>query len=287
LLMLRRTRSTPATRQLALLIGLAVALTVWQHRASNPPGGGGKASAPERLAIALSWPLQRGFAALGAGLQGFGSGLGQYRRLAEENGRLRAEKDELAAQKLRLVDADIENRHLRKLLGLAQRSTPNPVIARVVAINYGLSRKRLTIRSEDRRSLEVGNIVRTELGLVGRISEVNGDRAHVFLLVDAEHAVAAVVQRPPRDQGMVHVAARPEYLPDMLVLDKLLGRANLREGDVVRTSGMGEVYPPGIPIGTIVRVRRSSVGSTDITAVIRPFVDFDHLSYVLVERHGG
>ena len=42
-----------------------------------------------------------------------------------------------------------------------------------------------------------------------------------------------------------------------------------------------------IPIGTIVRVRRASAGSMDVSAVIRPFVDFDHLSYVLVERHGG
>ncbi|MCE5240523.1 rod shape-determining protein MreC [bacterium] len=285
--MLRRPRSAPATRQLILFIALALVLTVWQHRARSHAGGGSSASAPERLVVALSWPLQRGLAFLGARLQSFGSGLGQYRRLAEENRRLRAENEELAAQKLRLVDADIENRHLRKLLGLAEQSTPSPFVARVVTVNYGLSRKRLTIRSEDRRPIEVGNIVRTELGLVGRVTEVEGDRAYVFPLIDAEHAVAAVIQRPPRDQGMVHVAARPEYVPDLLVMDKLMGRANLREGDVVLTSGMGEVYPPGIPIGTIVRLRRSSAGSMDVTAIIRPFVDFDHLSYVLVERHGG
>jgi len=275
------------TRQLALLLGLALVLTVWQHRVRAGADEGHRVSPPERLIVALAWPLQRGLSAISLGLERLGSGLGQYRHLAEENRLLRAEKEELAAQKLRLVDADIENRHLRRLLGLAERSASNPVIARVVAVNYGLSRKRLTIRAEDRRTFEVGNIVRTELGLVGRITEVNGDRAYVFPLIDSEHAVAAVVQRPPRDQGMVHVAARPDYLPDMLVMDKLLGRADLREGDIVETSGMGEVYPPGIPIGTIVRLRRSSAGSMDLTAVIRPFVDFDHLSYVLVERHGG
>jgi rod shape-determining protein MreC len=275
------------TRQLALLIGLALVLTVWQHRAANRAGSERRASAPERVVGTIAWPLQRVFAGLGSGLQSFGSGLGQYRRLAEENRRLRAEKDELAAQKLRLIAADTENRRLRKELGLPQHSAPDPVIARVVAVNFGLSRKRLTIRSEDRRALEVGNVVRTELGLVGRITEVDRDRAHVFPLIDAEHAVAGVILRPPGDQGMVHVAARPEYLPDMLVMDRLMGRADLREGDVVMTSGLGEVYPPGIPIGTIVRVRRASAGSMDVSAVIRPFVDFDHLSYVLVERHGG
>ena len=85
---------------------------------------------------------------------------------------------------------------------------------------------------------------------------------------------------------MVRVSAQPEYLPDMLVMDKLLGRANIREGDEVLTSGMGEVYPAGIPIGTVVATRRSSAGSMDLTAIIRPKVDFDHLSYVLVERNG-
>lgn len=284
--MLRRPRSGFDTRPIVALVVLALVLTIWQHRArGSTTAGSSNMSAPERLAAAVVWPVQNLFASGSRLLEGVGTGLGQYRRLAEENKRLRAEKEELTAQKLRLTEAYFENQHLRKLLGYTERTSGNPIVAEVVSINYGLNRKRLTIKAPPGRKLEVGNIVRTEAGLVGRISDTPPKRGYVFPLIDAEHAVAGVVQRS-RDQGMVRVAAQPEYLPDMLVMDKLMGRADIRVGDVILTSGMGEVYPAGIPIGTVVGTRRSSSGSMDLTAIIRPFVDFDHLSYVLVERHG-
>lgn len=269
-----------------MLVVLALVLTGWQHRArTSASAAASNASPPERVAAALAWPLQRFFAAAAGALESVGTGLGQYRRLADENRRLRERLDELAAQKLSLTDAYLQNQQLLKELGFIPRAGAPPLAARVVAINYGLSRKRITILAPAGRQLQVGDIVRTRAGLVGRITEVSGNRGQVFPLIDGEHAVAGIIQRT-RDQGMVRVAAQPEYLPDNLKLDKLIGRATIREGDVVMTSGMGEVYPPRIPIGTVTAVRESGVGTLDMTAVIRPFVDFDHLSFVLVERHG-
>ncbi|MHB8994440.1 MAG: rod shape-determining protein MreC [Armatimonadota bacterium] len=285
--MLRKSRTGLDTRPIIALIVLALVLTIWQHRArSSAAEADSNASLPERMAAALAWPMQRGFASLGNGVEGVVTGLGQYRKLAAENQRLKAEKEELAAQKLSLVEASAENQQLRKLLGLSKRLRGEPLVAQIVGMNYGLSRKRLTVLAPPQRSLEVGNIVRTHAGLVGRVTNVDGRRGQVFPLIDGEHAVACIIQRS-RDQGMVRVAAQTEYQPDCLVMDKLIGRADIREGDEVLTSGMGEVYPAGIPVGTVVATRRSSAGTMDLTAVIRPKVDFDHLSYVLVTRHGN
>ena len=284
--MLKRSRSGFPSRPLVVLIVLALALTIWQHRARASAGStDSSASLPERVAAAAVWPLQRVFGMASSSLESVLTGMGQYRRLAEENQALRAERDELTAQKLRLTEADFENRQLHRLLGFASTTAGEPLVARVVGMNYGLSRKQITILAPPGRELEVGNIVRTHAGLVGRITDVRNSRAQVFPLIDGEHAVAGIIQRS-RDQGMVHAAAQPEYLPDALVLEKLIGRADIREGDVVLTSGMGEVYPAGIPIGTVISTGRASAASMDLTATIRPFVDFEHLSYVLVERHG-
>ncbi|MEI6503568.1 MAG: rod shape-determining protein MreC [Armatimonadota bacterium] len=284
--MLRTARSGLNMRPFVVLIVLALVLTVWQHRARASARNPNSSSLPERAASALTWPLQRLFAATNKKLEGSVSGLGQYRQLVVENQRLRAEKDELTAQKLRLTEAYFENQHLRKLLGFASRDEGDPLVAKVVGVNYGLSRKRLTIMAPPGRQLEVGNIVRTEAGLVGRITDVRaGGRADVFPLIDGEHAVAGVIQRS-RDQGMVSVATQLGDQPDMLTMDKVVGRADIREGDVVLTSGLGEVYPAGTPIGTVVATRRSSAGTMDLTATIRPFADFEHLEYVLVMRHG-
>lgn len=284
--MLRPTRSELNTRPLVLLIVLALALTVWQHKARSGQGSGeSRRSLPERTAVALTWPLQKVFATLDYGVGQVGSTLTHARALAARNARLQKENDELRAQQLKLIDALIENQRLKKTLGFRADSPPEGIACRVVGINFGLTRKRLTIAAPPGRELEVNNIVRTAAGLVGRVVEARGGRGEVFLLVDGEHAVSARVRRS-RDQGMVHLATQTEDQPTLLVMDKIIGRADVREGDEILTSGLGEVYPGGIPIGVVVRVERSTAGTVDLRALIRPFVDFDRLEWVLVERHG-
>ncbi|MEI6500230.1 MAG: hypothetical protein WCP21_04295, partial [Armatimonadota bacterium] len=154
--MLRSSRSGLDIRPFVVLIVLALVLTIWQHRARASSTNLSSSSPPERVASALAWPLQRLFAATDKTIEGSLSGLGQYRQLVAENKRLRAEKEELAAQKIQLTNAYFENQHLRKLLGFASKEESDPLVARVVGVNYGLSRKRLTIIAPPGRQLEVG-----------------------------------------------------------------------------------------------------------------------------------
>jgi len=120
-------------------------------------------------------------------------------------------------------------------------------------------------------------------GLVGRVVEAHGDRGEVVLLLDAEHAVACIVQ-PSRDEGMVYPAPEAQRGEQMLELSKLSRGSEIRVGQTVLSSGLGEVYPPKIPIGKIERVERSPVGGGAVVAYVRPFVDFNHLDYVIVMR---
>jgi rod shape-determining protein MreC len=287
--MLRSARGQPSTRPLAILVVLALVLTVWQHRARSGQGSGeSRRSLPERVAVALVWPLEKGLAISGAAVHRTASSLGRARELAARCAKLENENEELRAQQLKLIDALIENQRLKKTLGFAVGQPPEAMAARVVSFSFSLGRKRLWIAAPPGRELEVNNIVRTEAGLVGRVATVtaSGSRGEVFLLVDAEHAVSGRVALRSRDQGMVNVSPQPANRPDLLVMSKLIGRSDVREGDVVLTSGLGEVYPPGIPIGVVTRVERSAAGTVDLRAYIRPAVDFEHLEWVLVERHG-
>lgn len=286
--MLRPARGESSARPLVILIVVALILTAWQHKARSGAGSGeSRRSFPERLAVAVVWPAQKVLTTVGGGLHQTTAGLRRSRELAARCTRLQRENDELRAQQLKLIDALIENQRLKRTLGFAVGSPPDGVPCRVVAINYSLGRKRLTIAAPRGRVLEVNNIVRTEAGLVGRVveAEAQGSRGEVFLLVDAEHAVSARVVRS-RDQGMVHVLTQGESEPDALAMEKIIGRSDVRDGDWLETSGLGGVYPPGIPIGLVTRVERSAVGTVDLRAIVRPFVDFDRLEWVLVERHG-
>ncbi len=55
-------------------------------------------------------------------------------------------------------------------------------------------------------------------------------------------------------------------------------------GDIILTSGLGQLYPRGIPVGRIERVERAAGGGRVISAVVRPFVDFERLEFVTVAR---
>lgn len=287
--MLRPARGQFDARPLAILIVLALVLTIWQHRARSGQGSGeSRRSLPERIAVAVVWPLEKGLAITGSAIHETTSSLAKARELAARCARLEKENEELRAQQLRLIDALVENQGLKKTLGFAVGQPPTAMAARVVSVNFSLGRKRLTIAPPPGRKLEIGNIVRTAAGLVGRVANVtaSGRRGEVFLLIDAEHAVAGRVALRSRDQGMVNVAPQPLNKPDLLVMTKIIGRSDVREGDVIMTSGLGEVYPAGIPIGVVTRVERSAAGTVDLRAYIRPAVDFEHLEWVLVERHG-
>jgi rod shape-determining protein MreC len=107
-----------------------------------------------------------------------------------------------------------------------------------------------------------------------------------MLLTDSENAVAARVQRDEGDVGMVYAAPEASDKGVMLKMVPHSHNASLQVGDVVVSHGDGGVYPRGLPIGLIVSVEKSAANVASITAYVRPFADFEHLDYVLVERRG-
>jgi len=92
--------------------------------------------------------------------------------------------------------------------------------------------------------------VLTSAGLIGRVSSVSLTRSQVVLIGDRDCRVSAIVENATRDMGVV-VASSP--LDTSLVnLTYLASSANLKAGQNVVTSGLGGVFPKGIPIGQIV-----------------------------------
>ena len=90
-------------------------------------------------------------------------------------------------------------------------------------------------------------------GVVGIVTDVSDRYAKVLMMIDQNSAVDAVVQRN-RARGMVRGEAK-----DTCALEYVLFRHDLREGDVVVTSGLDGVFPKGLRIGTkgkIVKLHR-------------------------------
>ena len=198
----------------------------------------------------------------------------EYRRLkdltVELEGRL-VDKDELAH----------ENERLTALLDFKEENPDLMVYgARVIGKSPGNWFNTLTIDRGSEDGVAVDMAVVTEKGLVGRVIEVGGRWSKVLSIIDSQSAVSAIAQRS-RDNGTLQGDTtlydgegfcRMVYLPQ---------DATVREGDVVITSGLGDIFPKGLPIGTVVGVENEPFAVYK-TALIQPGVDFKHLEEVLV-----
>ncbi|MFP3903485.1 MAG: rod shape-determining protein MreC [Armatimonadota bacterium] len=281
--MLSREQSSQINmRVLAVWVLLAVALTVWQHRAHDTRAS----SLPERVGRAVMWPVQSVWTAVLAWQHDVAVSLIHSRELVEENRRLKAQIDRLDAEKRALLGNYLENKRLREKLGFALTGEMKGIAARVIGRSTGSSRPRVTIRTVGGRSLEPGNIVRTNAGLLGRVISADGATGNVLLLINSDHAVAGVVRERSRTRGMVYAMTPTRAGQYLLRMEKLQGHADIRVGDVVVTSTISDMYPPGLPIGVVIRVERAPASTRTFRAVIKPFADFNTIDYVLVMRGG-
>ncbi len=264
---------------LAVLCALAIVLTYWQHRAHHS----GQQSAPERAAKYVMWPLQSGV----TGVLGWGRdvlvSLIRARSLAEENRKLKEQIDRLAAEKLQLHEYFLENKDLREKLGFAIAGEVKGVPARVISRSSTPGGPKVSIESLDGRELEVGNMVMTQKGLVGRVVAAQKAVGEVMLLTHSDHAVAGMAQRS-REQGMIYAARPTDASEPLLQMEKVRGEADLRVGDVILTAGLSGIYPANVRIGTVIRVQTAPASSRALRAIIKPAADLTNITYVLVVR---
>ncbi|MGD9495841.1 MAG: rod shape-determining protein MreC [Armatimonadota bacterium] len=264
-----------------IMLVLAAIMTVGQHRAR----GAGGVSVFERVARHAVWPVQSGLVAVGTVLDNIKTAALLGGRLARENEELRRRVADLESERIAMYGYYLENRAMKAKLGWDGATLVSGIPARVIDWTSDPSRRRITIEASVQ--IERGMIVRTAAGLVGRVIEAEGTRGTVVLLLDADHAVAAKILREGGDLGMIYAAPQEHQGKQMLLLDKLPHGADVRVGDRVVSSGLGQVYPAGLPIGVVERVERSEVNAASIVAYVKPYADMDHLDYVLVIPRGG
>ncbi len=226
-------------------------------------------------------PIQRGLAETGVTANRFFQAIGEIDRIRAENADLRAANDRLTLENARLAEAAIAAQQGAKLAA-AQRALPfKTTTAPVIARDPSGVLKTIVIGAGTDQGLRVDQIVLSEQGVVGRVSEAGSNYAKVVLITDSASSVSALVQIS-RSSGIV----RGQY-GDSLVMEWILQSDPVKPGDVVVTAGLGignelrSLYPKGLVIGTVVDVTRAEVSAYQ-RAVVAPAVDFRKLENVLV-----
>ncbi|PKM47141.1 MAG: rod shape-determining protein MreC [Firmicutes bacterium HGW-Firmicutes-8] len=199
--------------------------------------------------------------------------------IKEENKNLKQRVSTLESENLLLKEYEYQNLRLRELLifkDTVSRSYET-VYASVVALNPSNTDKTVTINRGENDGVRKNMAVVTSLGLVGHVINVSGNSAEVMLIVDKNSAVGGLVQIT-RTPGIIEGEGNNSGYLKMTHISK---EAPVREKQVVVSSGLGGVFPKGLPVGRTTKIEIESNG-LEKYAVIRPFVDFNRLEEVMV-----
>lgn len=237
-----RSDDIAGTLRLLVALALAIALMVLDHR------GGWLSAIRVQVEYAVQ-PLWR--------LAGLPMRLGDdVRDTASSRARLMRENETLRnallisnARIARLEALAAENARLRGLLGAAEQGGLDVQLAPILDIALDPTRQRLTLAIGADQGVRSGQAAIDAGGLVGQVIDVRSGTATVLLLTDPDHAVPVAVAR----NGIRLVAYGRG---DRIELANIPTSSDVKVGDRIVTSGLGGRFPPGFPVGTIVRLRR-------------------------------
>lgn len=206
----------------------------------------------------------------------------KVRTLANENSAYQDEVDRLQSQLVKMRELEVENTDLRGLLALKERTGPGALLpVSVIARDDTPYVQAITIDRGTQGGVHEGSVVVTHKGLVGRVYDANPTTAKVRLITDVNSAVAIRVQSESRTTGLL----RGQSLGNSLVLDYIPQTDTVNSGDVAISSGVGELFPEGLVVGTVVRVQHKDADPFQAAAV-DPAVDLNKLErlYVLSDK---
>jgi rod shape-determining protein MreC len=255
-----------------LLGSLALGVLTGQVRSADRRGIG-------RMGVVVEGalaPAARGLSRMSEALAHSWSLLREIGTLRQENARLAAEVARLRQENAQLRGAAQESAQLRALLAFKREHTYRSVSARVIGRDPSHWFSTVLVDRGAADGVQRNDPVVTSDGLVGHVIETGGTWARVLLILDPRSAVGVAVERSREagvTQGQGTAVVRVKYLSR---------DADVQPGDQVISSGLGQIYPRGLPVGTVTRVNRPTGQTLFQEALVKPAAGLNHLEDVLI-----
>jgi rod shape-determining protein MreC len=196
-------------------------------------------------------------------------------RLRADNEALIKRDQELALKAMRYEALEQENAKLRNLNAALPPLVTRAQLAEVVNADLGPARQRLVIDKGESSGLYRSQAIVDTDGLMGQLVRVGPWSAEVMLITDLAAAVPVTVVRTGQ-----RTLTQGNNDAEELELPFLSFTADVKVGDVLVTSGLGGVFPEGIPVG-VITVSRREPNQTMLRVRARPRVAMDHTRQVL------
>lgn len=204
-----------------------------------------------------------------------GNVMGNLTASQETLSELREQNAELTAQVAELSESKKTSERLESLLNLQSTYSLTSTAARIIGNSSDAWSRAVTIDKGMAAGFSCGMAVCNSGGVIGQIVEVSATTSTVQLITDEGSGVSAMIQST-RAQGML------QGQPDgSLRLSYVSTESDVKVGDIVITSGIGGVYPKGLPLGTVSSVEKSD-NDVYYTIVVRAQSTAENNEEVLV-----
>ena len=196
--------------------------------------------------------------------------------LRERISELESENIVLSARGQRLEALLAENRRYRALLNSSTASDPDLTVARIISVSPDIQRHLVTVDRGHADGIHEGDVVINAAGVMGQVVNSGRSASQVLLISDASHGLPVLNNRTGL-RGVVEGTGRL----DRLVIRNLASTADIVEGDLLVTSGLGGRFVSGYPVATVTETRVSG-DAAYLTVWADPLADLNLESHVLI-----
>jgi len=227
-------------------------------------------------------PIEKGISTCTNGVRGFFSFVSNAKYYKEANEKLTAQVNKYKMADRSEAEYQAENDRLKKLLDLKEKNSQYDTVgASVISRESTNWYNVFTIDKGSKDGIKVNDVVMASEGLVGHVKQVGLNWAKVVSIIDDTSSVGGYIERINEVaicEGDVSFAKDGKCK-----LTHISVGSQLSVGDMIKTSGLSDIYPRDIMIGTVEKIYTDASTSSKY-AMITPVVDFSKIQEVLVIR---
>ena len=192
-----------------------------------------------------------------------------------ENTLLKNNIEKLREDNNQLKEALLLNNRLKEMLAFKQEAAPTAGAASVIGIESSGWIKTITINKGVSDGIGRDMVIVTPLGIAGRIIDAQSTTSKAILVTDPRCTIDVIVQRS-RVKGITGGNGA-----DRLVLKYVRHEDDVQVGDILISSGLGGIFPKGMPVGEVVRVEKGE-DNFFMDVEVKPSADLKRLEDVLI-----
>jgi rod shape-determining protein MreC len=218
-------------------------------------------------------PLEKGIVGLQSGVGNVWHNYIYLRGVRQQNRELQDKIQQLQLEQVRLRQDAEQARRLQTLLGFKEQFIDQTVAAQVIGSSGSEQSRTVYLDKGSNDGIKQGMPVISAEGVVGKIIQALPRSSQVLLISDQTSGVGTILEQS-RLQGVLKGKASGE-----IVLDKVMAEEDVKVGERVLTSGGDQIFPKGLPVGTVGEVKH---GGEFLQVTVRPATPLSHLEEVLV-----